>query len=71
MNAIASLKNISRAELAIYGAAILLGLGIVVIGNVERPVTKSPVNHYMDKILSRMDTVGVQLAEWQAVDVRQ
>ena len=73
MNNAIGLKNVqvSKPDMIIYGMAVLLGLGIVVANNVEKPAyQKTAMDTYMEKMLSRMDTVGVKLAEWQAQDTR-
>ena len=66
--------KIAKADLIIHGSAVMLGVMIVLVnaqGLLDKPVTNDSVDHYMEKILSRMDSTGAQLSRWERLDVAQ
>lgn len=69
MNVTAQWKPFNKVDAMVYVAALLLGVAIPFVNMLEASHQKRQ-DHYMDKILSRMDQAGVLLSEWRAMDVR-
>jgi hypothetical protein len=61
-----------KVDFILYGLNMVLGLGIVLANDLPAPErTASLADSYLEKVLSRMDTVSMQLAHWESLDINQ
>ncbi|HEY9685691.1 MAG TPA: hypothetical protein V6C52_01815 [Coleofasciculaceae cyanobacterium] len=68
-------KKISKIDCALYVVSALLGVAIVVsnyhTSTVDTSQVASGLDRYMEKIITRMDSVSGQLGAWGAIDIRK
>jgi hypothetical protein len=58
-----------KVDVILYALSLILELGIVFAHHLPAPEgTETLAEHYLEKVLRRMDAVSMQLAHWERLD---